>query len=45
MIWVTIAVCYVVAAIAFYTVAAKTATPQAELMVVEGANDSQSKAA
>lgn len=45
MVWVTIGICYVVAAVAFYTVAAKTATPQVELMVVDGANEANSKAA
>ncbi|ARU40503.1 hypothetical protein CCB80_04845 [Armatimonadetes bacterium Uphvl-Ar1] len=36
MIWIGIAACYLIAAGAFYTLAAKTAAPAVELRVVEG---------
>ena len=45
MIWASLAVCYIVAATAFYSLAAKTAQAEVELVVVEGQSDSHSRAA
>lgn len=36
MIWIGIAACYMIAAGAFYFLAAKTAAPAVELTIVEG---------